>query len=49
MDATALAIAAVGTLIFFGVIVWKAVWFARKINEPESDAQSSPEDDAEQT
>ena len=40
MDATAIAIAVIGTLVFFGVLIWKAVWFVRKMNESEAAAQS---------
>ncbi len=31
MDTTSLVIAIGGTLIFFAVLIWKAIWFARKI------------------
>jgi len=33
MDTTALAIAGIGTAVFIGVLVWKGIWFLRKINE----------------
>jgi hypothetical protein len=33
VDTTALAIAGLGTAVFVGVLVWKGVWFLRKINE----------------
>jgi hypothetical protein len=33
MDMTALAIAGVGTAVFLGVLIWKGLWFLRKINE----------------
>ncbi len=39
MDMTALAIAGVGTAVFLGVLIWKGLWFLRKINEePEGSA-----------
>lgn len=33
MDTTTLAIAGAATVCFVGVLVWKGVWFLRKINE----------------
>ena len=42
MDPTALIIAGVGTALFVAILVWKGLWFLRKINEaaPEEDDAS---------
>lgn len=45
MDTTALAIAGVGTALFVGVIVWKGLWFLRKINEEPVPDESDDEAD----
>jgi hypothetical protein len=53
MDTTSLTIAIAGTLLFIGLLLYKALWFFRKINSapdnPESkngdeqQAESSPD------
>jgi hypothetical protein len=43
MDTTALSIAIVGTLVFLGVLIYKVVWFVRKISqEPEQTRDNEP-------
>jgi hypothetical protein len=38
MDTTALGIAIAGTLIFLGALIYKVIWFVRKVNEePEQE------------
>ena len=44
MDDSVILIAIVGSLLFFGVLIWKAVWLIRKVNESPDDA-SDPSTD----
>jgi hypothetical protein len=32
MDTATLAIVGLGSLLFFGVLIWKGIWFLRKIS-----------------
>ena len=42
MDSTAIIIAVGGTLIFFGVLIWKGLWLLRKMQEePPEDGEEN--------
>ncbi len=43
MDTGIIAIVIVGSLVFFGVLIWKGVWFLRKINEATDDKERDSE------
>ena len=39
VDAGIIAIVIIGSLVFFGVLIWKGIWFLRKINEAPEDEE----------
>ncbi|WOJ92719.1 hypothetical protein R0135_13115 [Congregibacter variabilis] len=42
MDTTTMAIAISASLLFFGVLIYKAVWFIRKVQQaPDSEEKPS--------
>jgi hypothetical protein len=44
MDTTTLGIAMGGTLVFLGVLIYKVIWFVRKVNEePEQTPGQEPD------